>query len=99
MFAYLKEAGLISKTVSLVLGFSILGSVAIAAPLIYGTAYSDPHSASTLYSLSATTGAATSVGAIGFSQVDALAFAPNGNLYGIGQNGADKWVLLKIDLL
>jgi hypothetical protein len=78
---------------------SLLGTAAGAAPLIYGTAYSGPHSAATLYSISPATGAATPVGAIGFNQVGVLAFAPNGTLYGVGQNGADKWVLLKIDLL
>ncbi len=69
-----------------------------AAPLLYGTAHSGSHAASILYSISPTTGAATTVGAIGFDQVDALAFAPGGTLYGVGQNGAGKWTLLKIDL-
>jgi hypothetical protein len=90
---------LIGKVVILVLVLSLLCTIAGAAPLIYGTAYSGAHSAATLYSISPSTGAATAVGPIGFDHVDVLAFAPNGTLYGVGQNGADKWVLLKIDLL
>jgi hypothetical protein len=89
---------LIGKTVILAL-VSWLGTVAGAAPLIYGTAYSGPHGAATLYSISPATGAATAVGPIGFNQVGVLAFAPNGTLYGVGQNGAEKWVLVKIDLI
>jgi len=94
-----KEVGLIGKIVVLALFVSLLGTLAGAAPLIYGTAYSGPHSAATLYSISSATGAATAVGPIGFNQVGVLAFAPNGALYGVGQNGAEKWVLLKIDLV
>ena len=89
---------MISKIV--ILAFvSLLGTVAGAAPLMYATAYSGSHSAATLYSISPATGAATAVGPIGFNQVGVLAFAPNGALYGVGRNGADKWVLLKIDLI
>jgi hypothetical protein len=90
---------LIGKIVVLALVVSSLGIVAGAAPLIYATAYSGPHSAATLYSISPATGAATPVGAIGFNQVGVLAFAPNGALYGVGQNGAEKWVLMRIDLI
>jgi hypothetical protein len=90
---------LIGKIVVLAFVVSSLGTIAGAAPLIYGTAYSGPHSAATLYSISPANGAATAVGAIGFNQVGVLAFAPNGTLYGVGQNGAQKWVLLKIDLI
>jgi hypothetical protein len=90
---------LIGKIVILALVVCLLGTLAGAAPLIYGTAYSGPHSAATLYSISYATGAATAVGPIGFNQVGVLAFAPNGALYGVGQNGAEKWVLLKIDLV
>lgn len=90
---------MISKVVICALMVSLLGTTAEAVTLIYGTALSGPHKAATLYSISSTTGAARAVGYIGFNQVGVLAFAPNGTLYGVGQNGADKWVLLKIDLI
>ena len=77
----------------------LLASVAAATPVVYGTTFSGPHSASTLYSISAASGAAKAIGAIGFNQVRTMAFAPNGSLFGVGRNGADKWVLLKIDLI
>lgn len=76
-----------------------MNMAASATPLIYGTADIDPEYASTLYSVQASDGAATAIGPIGFYQVGTLAFAPNGSLYGIGKNGANKWVLLKIDLI
>ena len=81
---------MIGRIVILASVVSLLGTLAGAAPLIYGTAYSGPRSATTLYSISAATGAATAVGAVGFNQVGALAFAPNGALYGVGQNGAEN---------
>ncbi len=80
----------------------LLGSLGVAGsatPLVYGTAYSSPHKGATLYSISPLTGSAKAVGSVGFSQVGALAFAPNGSLFGVGLNGASKWVLLKIDLI
>ncbi len=89
---------MIGKIATLAIVLSSLGVAVSAAPLIYGTAYSGAQGASTLYSISPTTGAPAAIGAIGFEQVDALAFAPNGTLFGIGLNGASKWVLLKIDL-
>lgn len=77
---------------------SSLANAAGAAPLIYATTYAGPH-ASILHSIQPATGAATAIGPIGFGQVGALAFAPDGSLYAVGKNGADKWVLLKIDLV
>ena len=42
--------------------------------------------ASTLYTIDATTGAATAVGPTGFNGVGAIAFAANGTLYGISSS-------------
>lgn len=89
---------MISKIAVLAIVLSSLEASVSAAPLIYGTADSGERAASTLYSVLPETGAATAIGVIGFDQVDSLAFAPTGTLFGVGQNGAAKWVLLKIDL-
>ena len=90
---------MIGKMLILAIVLDSLGLAASETTLMYGTAYSGAHGATTLYSISPSTGAATKVGAIGFDQVGALAFAPNGSLYGVGQNGAGKWALLKVDLI
>jgi hypothetical protein len=87
---------LISKITVLALAASVAAS---ATPLIYGTAHSRSHGGSTLFALSTTNGAAKPVGVIGFDHVDALAFDPSGRLFGVGQNGARKWTLLRIDLI
>jgi hypothetical protein len=41
-------------------------------------------------------GAATPVGPIGFDNVGALDFAPNGTLFGVGYNGSDS-ILITIN--
>ena len=64
-------------------------------PTIYGSAFTGT-GASFLYSISPSTGAATTIGNIGFSQVGALAFDRRGLLWGIGNNGS-SWVLLTIN--
>jgi hypothetical protein len=65
---------------------------------IYGSAFSGSSGASTLYTIDATTGAATAVGPIGVARVGALAFAPSGTLYGVGfDTTADDSVLITID--
>jgi hypothetical protein len=69
-------------------------------PVIYGAAFVGVNGPSTLYTISPTTGAATPVGSgIGFGEVSALAFAPNGTtLYGVGRTiPAGTYVLLTID--
>jgi len=73
---------------------------AAAGPTIYGSAYNGGGSgASTLYTISPTTGAATSVGPIGFTFVGAIAFDSTGTLYGIGTSAAGTWVVaLELDL-
>lgn len=86
------------KTLFLAVVVSSIANAASPGSLIYSSAYTGPHHASMLYVVQPATGAATAVGPIGFAEVDVLAFAPNGSLYGVGKNAADKWVLLKIDL-
>ena len=90
---------MIRRMLILALLLGSLGVAGSATPLVYGTGYSGPYKGATLYSISPLTGSARAVGSIGFAQVGALAFAPNGSLFGVGQNGASKWVLLKIDLI
>src|SRR5437660_12817234 len=75
----------------------LCSGAALAATTIFGTAYTNTNGAASLYSISPTTGAATLVGATGFRQISALAFAPNGTLYGIGRNGTGALVLLTIN--
>jgi hypothetical protein len=74
-----------------------LAGPAIAASTIYGSAYSHPGGAATLYSISPTTGVATPIGPIGFFGVGALDFAPNGTLYGIGLDSSNNEVLLTVN--
>jgi hypothetical protein len=65
---------------------------------IYGSAFSGSSGASTLYTIDATTGAATVVGPIGVARVGALAFGPNGKLYGVGfDTTANDSVLITIN--
>ncbi len=79
-------------------------SYAGATEVLYGSGYLGPaqggDSSSTLYSIDPTTGAATSIGLIGFSQVGAIDFDPvNGMLYGIGKdpNNGNAYTLITID--
>jgi len=78
----------------------LLGAWAASAQTIYGSAHIGANGQSTLYLISPTTGAATPIGPIGFQQVGALAFAPNGTLYGItstASGGRGTARLLTID--
>jgi uncharacterized repeat protein (TIGR01451 family) len=61
-----------------------VGASAASNPLVLGSASSGPAAPATLYSLSPATGAATTIGPIGFNQVGALALSPAGILYGEG---------------
>ena len=77
---------------------SLVAGVNAQTSTIYGSAYSGPGGAATLYTLDSSTGAATAVGPIGFAQVGALAFAPNGTLYGVGYDTTnDESILIAID--
>ena len=82
----------------------LLGTSAASAQTIYGSAYSETFGGgvpgpSFLYSISATTGAATLIGPIGFPGVGSLATAPNGTLYGVANvaSGAGTAVLITIN--
>jgi len=84
----------------LVVGLALAGS-ASAVPVLYGTAYNGPDGLSTFYSVDATTGAATAIGAIGFERVGAMDFHPGtGVLYAVGErnDGFDTPVLITINL-
>lgn len=67
-----------------------------AQSILYGSAYTGPLGPATLYRLSMANGAATPVGPIGFDNVGALDFAPNGTLFGVGYNGSDS-ILITIN--
>jgi hypothetical protein len=84
------------KLASLALLVVFLSIAAVAQPAIYGSAYNGPQGPSSLYKISPSTGAALLIGAIGFSQVGALAFSADGTLYGTGTDGT-KWYLLTIN--
>lgn len=72
--------------------------VRAADPTIYGSAYAGSGGAATLYSIDPNTGAATSIGAIGFNQVGAIDFDSSGLLYGVGNRTSDNaQVLLQIN--
>src|SRR5689334_1820582 len=88
---------MIKKFIGLTLAGIFFGSgVGLAAGTIYGSAY-ERTSLASLYTLSPTTGAATLVGSIGFSNVGAMAFGPGGVLYGIGLNGGGAGALITIN--
>lgn len=61
---------------------ALLSHEAVADPIGYVSTFSD------LYRVDLATGAATRVGAIGFNDVDGLAFAPGGQLYGVADQTA-----------
>jgi hypothetical protein len=67
-----------------------------AQSILYGSAYAGPLGPATLYQLSMINGTATPVGPIGFDNVGALDFAPDGALFGVGYNGSDS-VLITIN--
>jgi hypothetical protein len=85
------------------LGMAVFASLlvgaasAMAASIIYGSAYKGSTGPATLYTISPTTGVATPIGPIGFSQVGSLDFCPNGVLYGIGMDASGKNNLLTIN--
>ena len=78
-------------------GLLVSAASAMAASIIYGSAYIGTTGAATLYTISPTTGAATAIGPIGFEQVGSLDFCPNGVLYGIGKNAGGTTILLTIN--
>lgn len=69
-----------------------------SAPTVYGSAYTGPNGAATLYNINPNTGAATSIGAIGFNQVGGIDFNSSGILYGVGKRvSGGVQVLLQIN--
>ena len=91
-------ACVIRKLCGLTILLVLLGAGAASAQTIYGSAYSGSGGLATLYLISPTTGAATLIVPIGpsFPQVGALAFGPDGKLYGVGFTGETS-VLLTIN--
>jgi len=83
------------KLASFPLLAAFLSTAAVAQPTIYGSAYNGPLGPSGLYKISPANGAATFIGLIGFKRVGALAFSPDGTLYGTGTDGTN-WYLLTI---
>jgi hypothetical protein len=84
----------------LLVGVALAGSAA-AVPVLYGAAYSGPDGLSTFYSVDATSGAATAIGAIGFQRVSGMDFHPGtGVLYAVGErnDGSNVPVLITISL-
>jgi hypothetical protein len=72
-----------------------------AVPVLYGAAYSGPDGLATFYSVDATSGAATAIGAIGFERVSGMDFHPGtGVLYAVAErgDGSDVPVLITIDV-
>ena len=67
-----------------------------ASLILYGVAHSGPSGPSTLYTIDSVTGAATSVGDIGFLGVGGIDFAADGSLYGISRSGGSE-NLISID--
>ena len=56
------------------------------AQTIYTTAFTGPSAVVTLYSINPTTGSATAIGPVGFTQVSGIAFdRASGVLYGVGK--------------
>jgi hypothetical protein len=66
-------------------------------PVLYGTAYSGPGGAASLYSIDSTSGAATLIGATGFARVGAIDFNSAGVLYGVGTDALGRFALLTIN--
>ncbi len=79
--------------ISLAMGLCLAAS---AYAEMYASSYIGSSGPATLYLIDSTTGAATPVGAIGFTRVGALDFAPGGTLYGVGTS-AGTTVLLTIN--
>lgn len=76
--------------------FGLGTSAAYADPVLYGSTGSG-RSASSLYTIDATTGAATLIGAIGFDEVVSIDFNPvTGVLYGVANSGHS---LISIDAI
>ena len=66
-------------------GLFLLATLAAGQAVFYGVS-GQGGNASSLYTINSTTGAATLVGATGFSGVGSLAVSPGGTLYGIAGN-------------
>jgi len=64
-----------------------------ADPIAYTSGLDTSTGVDTLYRVDLATGQATRVGAIGFVDVEGLAFHPDGNLYGVADGSADGGAL------
>ena len=64
-----------------------------AQPVAYTSGLDTSTGVDTLYRVDLATGQATRVGAIGFVDVEGLAFHPDGNLYGVADGSADGGAL------
>jgi hypothetical protein len=79
-------------------GGAVVNQVRAASPTVYGSAYTGPNGAATLYNINPNTGGATSIGAIGFNQVGGIDFNSSGILYGVGKRvSGGVQVLLQIN--
>jgi hypothetical protein len=76
---------------------SLLVAFSAEAQQIYGAAFTGPGTPATLYSINPTSGAATAIGLIGFTQVSGMDFSPTGQLFGVGVTGGVT-TLIRIDL-
>jgi exosortase sorting signal-containing protein len=75
---------------------TLLNVAAADATVIYGSVFSGPEGASTLWAFSpgaAPTSFARVIGPIGFLRVGALDFSPGGTLYGVGNNSIETFLI------
>ncbi|MGD0651052.1 MAG: PEP-CTERM sorting domain-containing protein [Verrucomicrobiia bacterium] len=78
---------------------ALVNQVRAVDPVIYGSAYDESESPSTLYNINPNTGAATAIGAIGFNGVSAIDFSSSGILYGVGISPGGVQQLITINPL
>src|ERR1035438_196090 len=92
----MKSARFVLSLIALTLSFC---AFAVADPIIYGAAYIGATGQASLYTIDASTGAATLIGAIGFERVSAMDFGPNGVLYAVGRlsTASNVAILMTID--
>jgi hypothetical protein len=79
-------------------GTTNVGDITVRRTALFGAAFQGPTGPSTLYSIDPETGAATTIGVIGFARVSAMAFDASGILYATGRRPSDgRNALLTID--
>lgn len=92
--------GFVCALAAALAGFG-LATGAAAVPVLYGAAYNGPDGLATFYSVNATNGAATAIGAIGFERVGGMDFHPTtGVLYATAERAdtTNTPVLITINL-